>query len=395
MTPSEEYVKTLCEKTFLSLWCYANPIGKKNKELCDLLVVCDPSIIIISVKEIQYKDTDDFDTDYQRWRKKAIDNSVDQIYGAERWITTARNVTTVEGEQALIFPSKESARVYRVAVAFGSQGKASIQFSDFGKGFVHVFDEQSLNILMNELDTITDFIEYLDKKERLSISGKKLALDGGEEDLLAYFLSNNRSFPTEPDFIVFTNGIWDQFIKSKEYQTKKELNKRSYAWDALIEQLSTYFRENELLTTHPLDTFEFVIRIMAKEDRFCRRMLSEVLFEFLNKSKEGVSARIFPSPSGVTYLFQASNEDLDRKYRCMELELRCNLARGIVKENKIVVGIATERLRLGAGASWDVLYYRLDDWSVEAQQKFEQIQQMTGFFKNAIPRHYTAYEYKQ
>ncbi len=75
MTPSEEYVKQLCERSFLSLWSYANPKGKKNKELCDILIVCDPSIIIISVKEIQYKDTNDFDTDYNRWRKKAIEKN--------------------------------------------------------------------------------------------------------------------------------------------------------------------------------------------------------------------------------------------------------------------------------------------------------------------------------
>jgi len=46
MNKSEEFVSKLCEKTFLSLWCYRNPQGKdKGKELCDILVVCDPDKI--------------------------------------------------------------------------------------------------------------------------------------------------------------------------------------------------------------------------------------------------------------------------------------------------------------------------------------------------------------
>ena len=39
MTPSEEMVFSLCRKSFLSLWSYANPLRAPGKELCDVLVV--------------------------------------------------------------------------------------------------------------------------------------------------------------------------------------------------------------------------------------------------------------------------------------------------------------------------------------------------------------------
>jgi hypothetical protein len=75
MNRSEELVYNLCKKSFLSLWSYANPKGKNGKELCDVLVVCDPDIIIISVKEIELTNSGDVSTDWKRWQKRAIEKS--------------------------------------------------------------------------------------------------------------------------------------------------------------------------------------------------------------------------------------------------------------------------------------------------------------------------------
>ena len=55
MNRSEDLVYKLCRESFLSLWSYANPKGKNGKELCDVLIVSDPDIIIISVKDIELK----------------------------------------------------------------------------------------------------------------------------------------------------------------------------------------------------------------------------------------------------------------------------------------------------------------------------------------------------
>ena len=48
------------------------------------------------------------------------------------------------------------------------------------KGYIHVFDDVTLNIVLSELDTITDFVKYLRKKEGLIASGK-LAFAAGEK----------------------------------------------------------------------------------------------------------------------------------------------------------------------------------------------------------------------
>ena len=150
MNRSEELVYNLCKKSFLSLWSYANPKGKDGKELCDVLVVCDPDIIIISVKEIELKCSGDVSTDWKRWQKRAIEKSYPQIYGAENWIKNATHVITSDGREALPFPEKDRRKIHRISVALGGKGQVPIYFGEFGKGYVHVFDENSLNIIIRE-----------------------------------------------------------------------------------------------------------------------------------------------------------------------------------------------------------------------------------------------------
>src|SRR5262245_12411608 len=139
MTPSEELVFKLCRQSFLSLWSYANPINDSGKELCDVLVVCEPDVLIFSVKEIGAKSSGDVEGDWARWTRRAIEDSAKQIYGAERWLGSASHVVRKEGTQGLPLPAPERRRVHRIAVALGSGGTIPIASQDFGKGYVHVF----------------------------------------------------------------------------------------------------------------------------------------------------------------------------------------------------------------------------------------------------------------
>lgn len=71
MTPSEKYVSELCEKSFLPFWSFPSPLGKKDKELCDVLVVCGNDIVIISIKDIKVSSHTDEIIQYERWQKKS------------------------------------------------------------------------------------------------------------------------------------------------------------------------------------------------------------------------------------------------------------------------------------------------------------------------------------
>ena len=390
MNKSEELVSKLCTKSFLSLWSYPNPRrggrGKDTgKELCDIIVVCEPDVIIFSVKENGVTDSGDISVDWSRWRKRAIEKSCKQIYGAERSISNSTNVVTKEGNVGLPFPHVSCRRVHRVAIAIGSKGKIPIQFGNFGKGFVHVFDEVSLDIIMNELDTISDFVKYLIDKESLYDSGVKTRFSGGEEDLLALYLYNGKTFPISYDLIAIDDNLWAEFTKKKERRAKKEMDKVSYVWDRLIEIFSNDFQKGDLEFGNSLTEVEKVTRVMAREDRFCRRISGKMFMEFMElANQQKVRSRVVPSPSGILYVFLACPHGEDREYRVAELAGRCFVIRGLNSDCTTVIGIATEQYEIGKGFSLDAVYLYKDAWTPEDQTQLEYLQKEVGYFTNHI-----------
>lgn len=391
MTPSEELVYKLCTKSFLSLWSYPNPKGKKDKELCDILVVCEPDIIIFSVKEIEYKDTGD-KIGWERWRKNAIEKSYKQIYGAERWIKSSSNIITNDGEISLNFPEISNQRIHRVSVSLGSKGKVPMGSSDFGKGFVHVLDELSLEVILKELDTISDFVKYLKDKEAFYQKEILTISNGGEEDLLAFYLANNRSFPDKPTMIVLDSDLWESFENDSVVLAKKESDKISYFWDEIIEEiyqtyLSSNFIEGDSFASELVD-LEKALRIMAREDRFARRRISQSLTDFLQNFKsQNIKARISPNSSSVSdvvYVFQVSNYDGDRQANFNELQLRCIVARGLNQDKRKVVGILAEFSDVVEGSATSLCFLDIENWTDDWQEKMELIQNELGYF--AKPR---------
>ena len=73
ITPSERYLKQLCDRAFLSLWSYSSIYrnqkqGAKGdgKELCDLLVVFEEHIIIFSDKHIEFPHSGNVQLDWSK-----------------------------------------------------------------------------------------------------------------------------------------------------------------------------------------------------------------------------------------------------------------------------------------------------------------------------------------
>lgn len=387
MTKSEELVYKLCTKSFLSMWSYPNPKGKKGKELCDILVVCDPDIVIFSVKEIEFKDTGN-NVGWERWRKKAVDESSNQIYGAERWINSNLDVISQEGKKCLPFPNISNRRIHRIAIALGSKGKIPVPLIDYKEEFIHILTENSLDILLNELDTIIDFVNYLLEKEQFLKSGVLPIISGGEEDLLAFYLSENRKFPKNFDTVVLDDNLWNGFSKEKVYLSKKESDKISYVWDTIIEEIYQTYISNNLIEdetfSNELTDIEKALRIMAREDRFARRRISMSLVDFLQNSKsQNIKARISPNSScesDVMYVFQISNYDGNRQINFDELQMRCIVARGLNQNKKKIIGILAEFSDVVEGAATSVCLLEIDEWTEDLEQKMNIIQNELGYF---------------
>jgi len=130
-TRSERYLALLAEKSFLNLWSYPNAYRDQRKadgtsvgkELCDLLIVCGPHVIIFSEKTIGWPQKA-LDVAWPRWFRKAIWESVDQLRGAERWITTSPDRIFIDAScktpLPIPLPPQSERIVHRVIVAQGA-----------------------------------------------------------------------------------------------------------------------------------------------------------------------------------------------------------------------------------------------------------------------------------
>jgi len=381
MTRTEELVFRLCNKTFLSLWSFPNPIGKKRKELCDVLVVCEPDIIIFSIKEINIKDSGDYQTDVDRWLTRAIDASVNQIYGAERFLESAHRFTLSDFSEDIELPKVSDRKIHRVAVSFGRGEKFPLKYGDLGKGFVHVFDERSVQIILNELDTIKDFLEYLNAKEDL-IKSRRTTLTYGEEDMLAFYLSNGFSFPAEGDLMIFEDDLYKGLRENKDYLKILSDLKDSYIWDNLIEKLVEDFKAGELINNVSRKELEQTIRQMAREDRNTRKILGEQFMDFIGVyDSPKAAARVIHSAdnSDVVYLFVLGDYD-KRVLRAKELQLRSFVVRALF-QCKTIVGLATERYN-PKGYSLDFSYSFFPEFTDEDRKNAYAISDDCNYFKN-------------
>ncbi|GFP32526.1 hypothetical protein HKBW3S42_00830 [Candidatus Hakubella thermalkaliphila] len=174
------------------------------------------------------------------------------------------------------------------------------------------------------------------------------------------------------DLIVIDDNLWVEFTKKGQYQAKKEVDKVSYLWDRLIETFCNDFQKGDLAFGNSLTEVEKVTRVMAREDRFSRRILGKEFIEFIElASQQKVRSRVMPSPSGILYVFLACPHGGDRKYRVTELGARCFVIRGLNPDYTTVIGIATEQYEIGKGFSLDAVYLSKETWTPEDQTQLE------------------------
>lgn len=390
LTPSERFVAGLCERTFLRLWTHPNPRGKKGKELCDCLIVCGPHVVIISVKDNEYRETGD-KTGWERWTKVAIDKSIAQIWGAERWLDTVETVERADS-RTVVLPPKNQRRYHRIAVALGSRGEVPLTWGDSGTGFVHVCDEFSVGALFLALDTITDFVEFLRAAEELVSGGMRpLFSGGGLEDLVALYLLRNRSFDfngrkqdKSEGMLILHNDIWKGLVKSDEFKLMRRSLESSYAWDRLIDYYARDLLTGGMFDMHSQQATdnELALVTMAIQPRMHRSYLAEAVLKFWQDPALKSAARVVQGFADTAFVFTLASSE-DRERRSQELALRCLVVRGRMPGVKTVVGIARDRPGTSSiGYSSDIVYIHMQEWSEKDAENVEGIQRDLGYFQS-------------
>lgn len=450
-TDSERYLAKLADRTFLNLWAYPNVYNDKKanakgdgKELCDLLVVCGDHVLIFSDKTIAWPSGDDTQLAWRRWFKRAIKKSVEQIRGARRWFDKFPDRVFLDPKCTqrlpLRLPPNDRRKVHGIVVALGA-GEACKRFFKGGIGslmvtphikgdhhltedvvqpfaigdvdplgsFIHVFDDATLDIVMSEMDTVTDLTDYLTKKESLIRSGHLIGATG-EEELVAYYMTHMNAAQehdfTKPDgspwgdhdAFAIDSGHYSSLLSNAQYKAKKQADEDSYIWDRLIEA----FTGNMLAgTTIVPDGEEFDlakheegVRQMALVPRHLRRIYGHGMINVLQRgaSTDRMTRAFLPGPTEANketgYFFMtlavpkfelSAGYEQYRQVRRNMLETYALTFLRKYPNLKRIVGIATEPPANSGekiGSSEDLILAEPPDWSQEFIKNLEERQRV-------------------
>lgn len=422
VTTSEKKLISLGYKTFLSLWSYPNPykIQSCGKELCDLLVVFENNIIIFSDKDCIYGDAPDDKVNWRRWYKRAIKKSVDQLLGAKLWITEHPDRISLDVKNEIPFPLNihitPQTEFHLIAVAHGSSKQCKKYFSGGDGGliidnqivdnmhtddtcqpfciglpdkksenFIHIFDDVSYSIVLRELDTVQDFLDYLRARKAFLLS--KHIVAASENEILAQHLSGlingNNGLLTQlsqGDYtdITLQEGLWNELITSQEYINWRNKLAPSYFLDKLL-QKTFFFIENGLssYTTSPsMQRQSQLFCRLAKENRAHRLALSDSILSFFSKTPDDYrGTRIIYSESEpdicyVLLLLPHIHGESDETYRNMRRRMLtdyCAIAKTDFPNAVQIIGIAHESSDTEY-SSEDFVALSTSEWSNEDQK---------------------------
>jgi len=372
----EDFVNEIAYDSFIKYWCYPSPRDEDGdkKEICDLLILFRDNAIIISVKNYEFKEN------YTRYFRRTNEKAIKQIYGAERKLLFSKRDIYIKhpNKNKEKFPKENINKVYRIIVNLGE----GVKFYPFNKEtkdekFISLFDKEAFKTIIKELDTLPDFIEYLQKREDLffdktvtilpeeeydfpsetsaqffeyeqsnfiSENKKGIILSGTENDLLAHYLKHNRSFSEQlasnkyDGMFIQLDGNWEDYLSKREVILKKQYDINSYFIDELVKR--------EVLSDLKPNSEELAIELLSF-NRFDRRVISNNFLQFYDdyKKNRGLSfARRYGdfNGTGIVFAFYTAEMDNEMVNKFLELTLESFCVYSNYKSNKMIL-IATTR----------------------------------------------------
>jgi len=386
----EEFVNNLAFKSFFKYWCYPNPIDEKGdrKEICDLLVLFKDICVIISVKN--YKNTGNFD----RYIRKTVKKSVSQISGAERKLFQLNRSLYIKHPDKSIekFEKNKYNSIYRITINVGDATDIQLLEAKTKSGkYVTVLDREVFETAMEYLDTIADFINYLEKREELLGKLANTLMFGKEKDILALFLENQGSFPqgileNDAEFMVLDlENKWDNFSSEFKERIKKK-KKEELASRAFDKHIETWLSG--------VDNGPELAREFLSLNRFQRRLMSNGLSEFIemnkNRGSNAIGRRYFAVDNfGISFLFHGKDvsEENFVMIALQSIMIKSAQLRNYGEEHLLGLSINSQ------GNIWKILYLNLNQITPEAEKYTEDIIKHFGWFKEVKKKLVKVQEY--
>jgi len=379
---AEQIAHELAYGSFLTDWCYPNPVLEDGKELCDLLVVFGDVAIIWQIKSLKLRADGHYNS-------REVEKNARQAVGAARRLLDVGRPLVLQnarrGEEE--FDPATIRETFLISVLAGD-GEDFLAATHSANGrVVHVFTADFMELALHELDTTSDFVDYLRAKEEL-LAHTKLLILGGEEELLATYLLAGRSFDSfsEATLLTIEDGSWEGYQSRGDTKRKKSADEISYSWDGIIDR------------AHECDeaSYELVARELARTSRLERRILAKAMFEAaVLADKDGVHPlfRRTLDFNGRTYAFLFMDVDeSERDVRQRNLIAMCYAARSKFRNNSMVIGIATEKV-LQPSCSYDFCRLEIVDWSDDDEQIAAKLREEARYYADSTLRHAQEYEY--
>jgi hypothetical protein len=416
VNPSEARLLEIAERSFLKLWSYANPHRARGKEIADLLVVFGNDLVIFSDKQSTYRDDSH---GWRRWYRRTITESIKQLSGAYRFLSADTPAIYVDDRASRAFPFKlpasDQCRIHLVAVArvaregTGPNRWTGLQFdntiSGFGKPFclgplkvqnhlVHVFDAETLEAILAELDTISDFIWYLNRRER-AIATPNACFRELDLLMLSLFERSEGQWGLLLDVndeSGIPEGLWTDAYSTECRIRSQRDNRPSYTIDKLIEFFHAEYIENRLLQDEnfPFAAHEQALRYLASENRFSRRIIATELFGILDEPDQStfwaVTVESF-NAAGIRYVWlvypptpTGMDDDAVGSFLVNYLKDHVYVARSIFAAS-LIIGVAVPNRSIAKG-SYLLVVFDGTHWTENAQKGAEELRAKQGIFAN-------------
>lgn len=409
----EDLVEKICTKMFFSDFTVRSKkfknASKQEKEAADILIPFDDVLLAVQVKtrldqELLSKKSD---IELERIDRK-IEDAVEQFKTIKRAIANFRfsEVETTRGYK-IPFDGTKFKKIIGIVVLdlISKDVLHPDETTTIINGFeirydmpIHIFKRNEFEIISTEIDTLPDFIQYLETREVL-FSKKLFAVPPLELSLLALYKVKPEDVQLavrENSLVIVDDGYWDWYQKdSKELIEKRNLyNRPSYLIDEVIDWLHSSVGFDPSKYGIDLNPFGFfgsesqgtiqgylaVATELAKTSRLTRRKLGEKYWECVQRASEnGLAYSLIidkENNSGIVIL-------ASEKIRTERSKILYSVSVGGYCLHNLtkIVGFATEPLGIDM-RSYDVIFLSGVDFENRAEA-IENAKKMFGTVSEA------------
>ncbi|CZH08766.1 hypothetical protein SCZ71_03435 [Legionella pneumophila serogroup 1] len=408
---SEEDVQQICKKMFLSDFVICNPKVKKSdkveNELGDALVYFKENLICFQVKSKRVAETVDKKSVKYKRIERAVLKGISQLATIKLALTknNALKVQNIHGIQLQI-NSSDVKKLFGVVILdiIGEEDLSDEDQTVIKRGFsifkdipTHIFLKRDLELILTEIDTLPDFIKYLNIRETL-YSKNQIIGETNELDLLALYKTRPGDVheAIEKNIILtVVSGFWEKYHDkyAKVITKRNEDNKCSYFIDEIIEYLhkaigTDHLFEDEFPNANSSEQYFFIVSELAGFDRLKRRSLAEKFIQKMEKADNNpLGSYCLELSNDAGIVLYSSSKPRSERYTFLSYLASCAYCKFNLKK---IIGISTGNAS-ATSHSFEFIFYEnmyFDDYD-------ELCTMANELFKSPKIEHHSEYNSKK